>query len=185
MPEDLAQFSRIVRNQFRARPQDLRMITVDGDSMEPLLSSGDHILIDASQQVPVPPGIFVIWDGMGLVAKRVEHLPNSDPPKMVIKSINPEYASYEQLATEVRVVGRAVWVARRLSLPAITVVHLRPPSVIPKAGRHLILAEREFRSYRSRLYLRYPRTISPSLFHPPIMQETSNDTRCARRPISL
>jgi phage repressor protein C with HTH and peptisase S24 domain len=63
----------------RARPNELRMITVDGDSMDPLLSSGDRILIDTSQRVPVPPGIFVIWDGMGLVAKRVEHIPNSEP----------------------------------------------------------------------------------------------------------
>jgi hypothetical protein len=55
------------------------------------LSSGDRILIDASQSVPVPPRIFVIWDSMGLVAKRVEHIPNSDPPKVLIKSVNPEY----------------------------------------------------------------------------------------------
>ena len=83
--------------------------------MEPLLASGDRILINVSQQVPVPPGIFVIWDGMGLVTKRIEHVPNSEPPKVVIKSVNPEYASYERLAEEVRIVGRAVWVARRLS----------------------------------------------------------------------
>ena len=46
------------------------MITIDGDSMEPLLGSGDRILIDTSQRVPAPPGIFVIWDGPGLVAQR-------------------------------------------------------------------------------------------------------------------
>ena len=83
------------------------MITVDGDSMEPLLSSGDRILIDVSRQVPVPPGIFVIWDGMGLVAKRIEHVPHSEPPKVVLRSLNPEYDSYERLAEEIRVVGRA------------------------------------------------------------------------------
>ena len=104
----------LIRHEFRARPEDLRMITVDGDSMEPLLSSGDRVLIDVSQRVPVPPGVFVIWDGMGLVAKRIEHVPHSDPPKVVIKSLNPEYASYERTAGEIRVVGRAVWVARRL-----------------------------------------------------------------------
>ena len=65
------------------------MITVDGDSMEPLLSSGDRILIDVSRRVPVPPGIFVIWDGMGLVAKRIEHVPHSEPPKVVLKSPTP------------------------------------------------------------------------------------------------
>ena len=52
----------LIRHEFRAKPEDLQMIAVDGDSMEPLLSSGDRILIDVSRQVPVPPGIFVIWD---------------------------------------------------------------------------------------------------------------------------
>ena len=65
-------------------------------------------------QVPVPPGIFVIWDGMGLVAKRIEHVPHSEPPKVVLKSLDPEYDSYERLAEEVRLVGRTVWVSRRL-----------------------------------------------------------------------
>ena len=39
----------VIRHEFRARPADLRMITIDGDSMEPLLASGDRILIDTSQ----------------------------------------------------------------------------------------------------------------------------------------
>ena len=104
----------VIRHEFRARPADLRMITIDGDSMEPLLSTGDRILIDVSQRVPVPPGIFVIWDGMGLVAKRIEHEPNSEPPKVIIKSVNPEYETYERDAEEVHIIGRVVWTARRL-----------------------------------------------------------------------
>ena len=73
-----------------------------------------RILIDVSRQIPVPPGIFVIWNGMGLVAKRIEHMPHSDPPKVVLKSLNAEYDSYERLAEDVQLVGRAVWVSRRL-----------------------------------------------------------------------
>ena len=65
------------------------MITVDGDSMEPVFSSGDHVLINVSRKVPMPPGIFVIWNGMGLVAKRIEHVPHSEPPMVVLKSLNP------------------------------------------------------------------------------------------------
>ena len=104
----------VIRHEFRARPADLRMITIDGDSMEPLLASGDRILIDTSQRIPVPPGIFVIWDGMGLVAKRIEHEPNSEPPMVVIKSVNPEYETYERDAEEVHIIGRVVWTSRRL-----------------------------------------------------------------------
>ncbi|CAA6603861.1 putative repressor protein CI [Rhodospirillaceae bacterium LM-1] len=104
----------VIRHEFRAKASDLRMITIDGDSMEPLLASGDRILIDTSQKVPVPPGIFVIWDGMGLVAKRVEHIPHSDPPQVIIRSVNPEYQAYERTAEEVNIVGRVIWTARRL-----------------------------------------------------------------------
>ena len=104
----------VIRHEFRAQPADLRMITIDGDSMDPLLSSGDRILIDTSQRIPVPPGIFVIWDGMGLVAKRIEHVPHSDPPKVIIKSVNPDYETYERDAEEVHIAGRVVWTARRL-----------------------------------------------------------------------
>ena len=44
----------------------------------------------------------------------MEHIPNSDPPKVLIKYINREYQDYERLAEEVNVVGRVVWVAKRL-----------------------------------------------------------------------
>lgn len=104
----------LIRHEFRARASDLRMITIDGDSMEPVLSSGDRILIDTSQRIPVPPGIFVVWDGMGLVAKRVEHIAHSEPPRVIINSVNPEYSSYERDAEEVNIVGRVIWAARRL-----------------------------------------------------------------------
>lgn len=77
-------------------------------------ASGDRILVDTSQRVPVPPGIFVIWDGLGLVAKRIEHVPHSSPPTVVIRSINPEYATYERHAEDVRIVGRVIWMARKL-----------------------------------------------------------------------
>ncbi|MCB1502153.1 MAG: S24 family peptidase [Bauldia sp.] len=104
----------VIRHELRARTDDLRMITIDGDSMEPLLASGDRILIDTSQRIPAPPGIFVIWDGMGLVAKRIEHEPNSEPSKVMIKSVNPEYQAYEVGADEVQIIGRIIWTSRRL-----------------------------------------------------------------------
>ena len=105
---------RLIRHEFQARPEELRMITLGGDSMEPLASRGDRLLIDISERDRVGPDIFVVWDGMGLVTKRIEHVPHSDPPRVRLKSPNPEYDSYECLADEIRIVGRAVWVARGL-----------------------------------------------------------------------
>jgi phage repressor protein C with HTH and peptisase S24 domain len=103
----------VIRHEFRATAETLRIITIDGDSMEPELSSGDRIMVDVSQRIPVPPGIFVIWDGMGIVVKRIEHILSSDPPKLRIMSVNPDYETYERDAEEVHVIGRVVWSASR------------------------------------------------------------------------
>jgi phage repressor protein C with HTH and peptisase S24 domain len=51
---------------------------------------------------------------MGVVAKRVEHTPHSEPAKVIIKSLNPEYQTYERDAEEVNIVGRVIWAAKRL-----------------------------------------------------------------------
>jgi hypothetical protein len=51
---------------------------------------------------------------MGGGAKRVEHVPNSEPPKVVIKSVNPEYQTYERDAVEVNTIGRVIWAAKWL-----------------------------------------------------------------------
>lgn len=72
-------------------------------------------MIDASRRIPVPSGIFVIWDGLGLVTKRIAHMPYSDLLRVTLKSANPECDSYEWLADDIRIVGRAVWVTRRLN----------------------------------------------------------------------
>ena len=60
------------------------------------------------------PGIFVLHDGMGLVAKRLEHVPMSDPPRLRILSDNARYTPYECLAEEVKVIGHIRWFARQL-----------------------------------------------------------------------
>lgn len=97
-----------IRHRLGADPGDLWMVEADGGSMEPLLSSGDHVLIDAGGTAPAPPGIFVIRDGVAPAAKRIEHVPRSEPPRVVLKPLNPEYRSHERDAGEIRVAGRAV-----------------------------------------------------------------------------
>ena len=51
---------------------------------------------------------------MGLVAKRLEHIPNSDPPVVRIISDNPRYGAYDRTAEEVSIIGRLRWFAREI-----------------------------------------------------------------------
>ena len=85
----------LIRHEVRAWPDDLRMITADGDAMEPLLSSDDRILIDATQKVPVSPSSFVIRDGMGLVARRNEPLLSMATSGTFSMAIDTYYARAE------------------------------------------------------------------------------------------
>jgi phage repressor protein C with HTH and peptisase S24 domain len=103
-----------VRDALQTDPANLRLLDIRGDSMEPTLNDGDIILVDTSKKTPSPPGIFVLHDGFGLVAKRLQILPNSQPAKLSIISDNTQYAPYERDLAEVRIIGKVVWFAREL-----------------------------------------------------------------------
>jgi phage repressor protein C with HTH and peptisase S24 domain len=103
-----------IRHKLRSQPTDLRIMHVEGDSMMPTLHHGDVVLVDLSRRAPTPPGIFVLYDGMGLVAKRLDHIPNSDPPRVRIISDNAFYVPYDCTAEEVNIIGRIRWYAREI-----------------------------------------------------------------------
>ncbi|MCO6361592.1 LexA family transcriptional regulator [Paracoccus sp. 08] len=103
-----------IRHNLKSTPSQLRIMHVQGDSMAPTLLSGDTVLVDMTRRAPNPPGIFVLDDGMGLVAKRLEHIPNSDPPGVRIISDNPHYSPYERTSEEVNIIGRVRWYGREI-----------------------------------------------------------------------
>lgn len=100
--------SEVVRYYSSAPADALRFITVLGDSMEPTLQPGQRVLVDTGDRTPTPPGIFVVWDGLGLVVKRVQALAHSDPMRVRITSDNPKYEGYERALTEAYIQGRVI-----------------------------------------------------------------------------
>ena len=98
----------------RRQTTALRMLSISGDSMVPLLEHDDTVMLDCSQTRPSPPGIFILGDGVGLVAKRIEIIPSTTPQMLRISSENSAYSSYQRRIDEVHIIGRVVWFARRL-----------------------------------------------------------------------
>lgn len=94
--------------------EQIKIITIVGNSMQPSLAPLERVLVDTGDIHPSPPGIFVLWDGLGLVAKRVSYVPHSEPPAVLITSDNPKYQSYERILTEAyiqgRVFGKWLWI---------------------------------------------------------------------------
>lgn len=103
-----------IKNTLKAAPSQLRIMQVQGDSMEPTLRDGDVVLVDMGRRSPNPSGIFVLDDGIGLVAKRLDYVANKEPPTVRVISDNKLYPEYERTAEEIYIVGRILWFAREL-----------------------------------------------------------------------
>ncbi len=101
----------MVRHEGDAEPEALRILRVRGNSMEPELREGDRIVVDTARRVPAPGELFVLWDGTGLVVKRVEAL--TAEGRLRLASAHPDYPPYERPADEVHVVGKVLWKVTR------------------------------------------------------------------------
>ena len=96
----------------RAKRASLSIIHVLGDSMEPTLSDGDEVLVDASDQGSrLRDGIYVLRADDALVVKRVTLKPGGR--KITISSDNSAYPSWDDVdRSEIQVVGRVIWFGR-------------------------------------------------------------------------
>ena len=103
----------MIRHEGDAIPEDLRILRVRGNSMEPEMREGDRLMVDTARRRPATGELFVLWDGNGLVAKRVETL-RGEPPRLRLLSANPDYGPYTCLADEVHIAGKILWVVRRI-----------------------------------------------------------------------
>ena len=108
----------MIRYEGGAAPENLRILRVKGNSMEPEMREGDRVVVDVSRRLPATGETFVLWDGNGLVVKHVEAvhgdvLNEDEPPRLRLISANPDYAPYACLAQDVHILGTVLWVVRR------------------------------------------------------------------------
>ncbi len=102
------------REQYGAMPEGVIIDEVRGDSQTPTLNPGQRIMINLRDRKPSPPGFFLVWDGLGMVLKRIELIPGSNPPTIRLLSDNPRYPSYERTLDEAQISGRVIGLWSRL-----------------------------------------------------------------------
>jgi phage repressor protein C with HTH and peptisase S24 domain len=105
---------RLVENDLRAQPEDLLVINIRGNSMEPVFYQDDQILVDRRDQDTQHPGPFAMrYVGEdGWVIKNVERVPRTN--RLRIWSENAGFGDREEEAEYVQIAGRPVWFARRV-----------------------------------------------------------------------
>lgn len=105
-----------LENMFGGHDGKLRVIHFDGDSMLPTIQNGDvGIVLTGESGNEFQSGrIYVLWDGRGLVVKRLEAVISSRPRLRVISDNKDVYTAYEIDAEDAHVVGRVLWRAGKI-----------------------------------------------------------------------
>lgn len=95
-------------------PKRLVLISVVGDSMEPTLRAGDLIMVDLRENRVGEDAIYILrFDGL-LIAKRLQRMLDGN---IHIRSDNPAYKEQvvsKSATADIHIIGRAVWVGRRI-----------------------------------------------------------------------
>lgn len=99
-------FSRQWINKRGLQPNSLKVISVSGDSMSPVLNDGDKVLVDVADTAPKSGRAYVLLQGDELLVKYCQLLSDG---MLRVSSANPNYPAYDiDLAktSGVSIVGR-------------------------------------------------------------------------------
>lgn len=94
--------------KMKLKPNALRVMYAEGDSMEPRIYEGDALVVDLSQRALVDGTVYALQYDEGERVKRLSRRPGGG---LIIASDNPDYPTISlngAEANEVRVIGRVV-----------------------------------------------------------------------------
>ena len=105
-----------IRRELQCTPEDLYLLYVEGESMEPVLRTRDMVLVDRRDAEQVPQdGIYVVRINGTLLVKRIQRLTGG---RIRLTSENPAYEPFiahpGDPGENLNIIGRAVWMGRRL-----------------------------------------------------------------------
>tara|TARA_B100002003_G_C13713746_1_gene357950 strand:- start:206 stop:571 length:366 start_codon:yes stop_codon:yes gene_type:complete len=98
----------ILHQKTKASPDQVKIFLIQETVMEPNLKKGEHVIVDLSDKNPTPPGIFVISDGFGYMARNCSYKPGSSPPKITISANQKEFEAHTLKKNEFNILGRVI-----------------------------------------------------------------------------
>lgn len=104
-----------IQSISRAPTERLFMASGFGDSMEPVLLRHDMVLIDANETtLDLGDTLWAFeYAGSGLI-KRLRAVMRNGKRMLLILSANPDYPPEEADPADIRIIGKVVWIARKM-----------------------------------------------------------------------
>lgn len=99
--------TEFMRNEAKASPTQSFIMEIVGDSMQPTYTPGDRVIVDLSQNSMTSDTVYAISDGhCEPQIKRLQRVPFSDPPQVIIISDNPNLQSFTVDLERLTIIGR-------------------------------------------------------------------------------
>jgi phage repressor protein C with HTH and peptisase S24 domain len=100
----------------KGTPENMVLMRVTGDSMEPEIRHGDMVLIDRGKTQIYGHALYAVGVNDEIYIKEIETLPGN---RLVLRSLNSRYHPIEvdlrgDLADSVRIIGRVLWWCREV-----------------------------------------------------------------------
>ena len=87
-------------------PENIKLLRVKGDSMNPTLKDGDWVMVDITRKAPDSDGLFLLLLANGLAVKRVQCGLGQN---ITVISDNPIYAPIPATLEEVPIAGKVIY----------------------------------------------------------------------------
>ena len=116
LPEKVCGHWKLPIAEFKSitsgNPDNIKMIRVKGDSMQPTINEDDWVWVDTSNNFIGSDGLYMIRMATGLAVKRLQSGLND----VVIRSDNTSYSDITASVGEIQIVGKVVYIlnGRRL-----------------------------------------------------------------------
>ena len=98
----------------KGKPENMVLMDIFGNSMEPELKDGDTVLIDMAQKAILAGAIYAVGLDDTIMVKRLEKRPD----KLVLFSDNKDYPPIYFKGEEinnVHIIGKVIWICRELN----------------------------------------------------------------------
>lgn len=96
----------LLESRTGAPPEKIKIFAVRDNSMEPDFAVGAQVLVDLSDTVPSPPGVFILSDGVGHVIRQCDIVPGEKPLQVNVQSRTG--ISFRLTLDKAAIVGRVI-----------------------------------------------------------------------------
>ncbi|MCB1531890.1 MAG: hypothetical protein KDJ35_03370 [Alphaproteobacteria bacterium] len=86
----------------------IKVFSIKETVMEPDFKNGEHVLVDLSDTLPSPPGVYIISDGYSYMARHCEIITGSKPPQIKISARDENFNQHTISLDDCKIIGRVI-----------------------------------------------------------------------------